>query len=92
MNSPARHYSMGRKSFEKIFDLEPLTKVTKGDLVEENPERRCCPRRYDLVVLGAYGHNRPRYLNLISDEALNFGSSFLTTVRFLSYRDKAESK
>ena len=88
MNSPARHYSMGHKSLESL-DLEPLTKVTKGDLVEEIL-RDVAVHRYDLVVLGAYGHNRPRYLNLISDEALNLAR--LTTRPILVYRDKAETK
>jgi len=42
------------------------------------------------TVLGAYGHNRPRYLNLISDEALNLAR--LTTRPILVYRDKADTK
>jgi hypothetical protein len=32
---------------------------------------RMSPSRYDLLVLGAYGHKRPKYLKVISDEALN---------------------
>jgi hypothetical protein len=42
------------------------------------------------TVLGAYGHNRPRYLNLISDEALILAR--LTTRPILVYRDKGETK
>jgi len=71
------------------LDLEPLTKITKGDLVEEIL-KDVAVHRYDLVVLGAHGLNRPRYLNLISDEALNLAR--LTTRPILVYRDKAETK
>lgn len=41
--------------------------------------------RYDLLVLGAYGHQRPKYLKIISDEALNLVR--LTTRPVLVYRD-----
>jgi nucleotide-binding universal stress UspA family protein len=71
------------------LDLEPLTKITKGELVEEIL-KDVAVHRYDLVVLGAYGRNSPRYLNLISDEALNLAR--LTTRPILVYRDKAERK
>ncbi len=66
-------------------DLEPLTKISKGDFVEEIL-KDVAINRYDLVVLGAHGHNRPRYLDLISDEALNLAR--LTTRPILVYRDK----
>ena len=88
MNSPARSLQHGAQILRDL-DLEPLTKVTKGDLVEEIL-RDVAVHRYDLVVLGAYGHDRPRYLNLISDEALNLAR--LTTRPILVYRDKAETK
>jgi hypothetical protein len=39
------------------------------------------------VVLGAYGHRRPKYLKMISDEALNIVR--LTTRPVLVYRDKS---
>ena len=41
--------------------------------------------RYDLLVLGAYGHQRPKVLKLISDEALNLVR--LTSRPVLVYRD-----
>ena len=44
--------------------------MVKGDLVEEIL-KDVAVHRYDLIVLGAYGHKRPKYLKLISDEALN---------------------
>ncbi len=71
------------------LDLEPLTKITKGELVEEIL-KDVAVHRYDLVVLGAYGRNSPRYLNLISDEALNLAR--LTTRPILVYRDQTERK
>jgi hypothetical protein len=39
-------------------------------------------------VLGAYGHKRPKYLKVISDEALNLVR--WTTRPVLVYRDKSE--
>jgi nucleotide-binding universal stress UspA family protein len=42
--------------------------------------------RYDLLVLGAYGHQRPKYLKMISDEALNLVR--LSTRPVLVYRDQ----
>ena len=44
--------------------------------------------RYDLLGLGAYGHKRPKYLKVISDEALNLLR--LTARPVLVYRDKTE--
>ena len=44
--------------------------------------------RYDLLVLGAYGHQRPKYLKVISDEALNLAR--LTTRPVLVYREQGE--
>ncbi len=41
-----------------------------GDFVEEIL-KEVAVNRHDLVVLGAYGHKRPKFLRLISDEALN---------------------
>ena len=45
--------------------------------------------RYDLLVVSAYGHKRPKYLKVISDEALNLVR--LTTRPVLVYRDKNEA-
>jgi nucleotide-binding universal stress UspA family protein len=69
------------------FDFEPITRMAKGDFVEEIL-KEVAVNRHDLVVLGAYGHNRPKYLKLISDEALNLAR--LTTRPILVYRDKAD--
>lgn len=69
------------------FDYEPITKMVKGDLVEEIL-KDVAVHRYDLIVLGAYGHKRPKYLKLISDEALNLAR--LTTRPILVYRNKME--
>jgi nucleotide-binding universal stress UspA family protein len=67
---------------------EPLKKMAKGGFVEEIL-KDVAIRRYDLLVLGAYGHRQPRYLKLISDEALDLVR--LTTRPVLVYRDKAEA-
>ncbi len=70
------------------FDFEPITKMTKGDFVEQIL-KEVAVHRYDLVVLGAYGHNRPKYLKLISDEALNLAR--LTTRPILVFRERTTS-
>lgn len=64
--------------------FEPVTKVAKGDF-EEEILKEVAVGRYDLVVLGAYGHKHPRYLPVISDEALNLAR--LTTRPVLVFRD-----
>jgi nucleotide-binding universal stress UspA family protein len=69
-------------------DYEPITKMAKGEFVEEIL-KEVAVRRYDLVVLGAYGHKRPKYLKLISDDALNLAR--LTTRPILVYREKTAS-
>jgi len=69
------------------FDYAPVTRMVKGDFVDEIL-KEVATERYDLVVLGAYGHNRPRYLKLITDEALNL--VHLTNRPVLVYRDEAE--
>jgi nucleotide-binding universal stress UspA family protein len=63
----------------------PATKVRKGNFVDE-VSREIAGSNYDLIVLGAYGHTRPRFLQLISDEALNIVRS--TSRPVLVYRDK----
>jgi nucleotide-binding universal stress UspA family protein len=70
------------------FDYDPITRTVKGDLVEEIL-KDVAVHRYDLIVLGAYGHKLPKYLKLISDEALNLAR--LTTRPILVYRNKMES-
>jgi nucleotide-binding universal stress UspA family protein len=66
----------------------PLRKMAKGNFVDEIL-KALVVERYDLLVLGAYGHNRPRYLKIISDEALDLVR--LTTRPVLVYRDLAEN-
>jgi nucleotide-binding universal stress UspA family protein len=67
----------------------PIKKTAKGDFVDEIL-KALAVERYDLLVLGAYGHNRPRYMRIISDEALNLVR--LTTRPVLVYRDKGEAQ
>ncbi len=67
----------------KDLGFEPLKKMAQGEFVEEIL-KDVARERYDLLVLGAYGHKRPRYLRLISDEALNLVR--LTTRPVLVYR------
>jgi nucleotide-binding universal stress UspA family protein len=61
----------------------PIKKLAKGDFVDEIL-KAVAVERYDLLVLGAYGHQRPKYLKIISDEALNLVR--LTTRPVLVYR------
>lgn len=68
------------------LDFDPITKMAKGELVEEIL-KDVAVNRYDLVILGAYGHKRPKYLKLISDDALNLAR--LTTRPILVFRDRA---
>jgi nucleotide-binding universal stress UspA family protein len=70
------------------FDYEPITKVAKGEFVEEIL-KDVAVQRYDLVVLGAYGRGRSKYMKMISDEALNLAR--LTTRPILVYRNKVEA-
>jgi nucleotide-binding universal stress UspA family protein len=63
----------------------PITKAAQGDFVEE-ALREIATGDYDLVVLGAYGHERPKVLKVISDEALTIVSRTLCPV--LVYRDR----
>ncbi len=66
---------------------KPLTKTLKGDFVDE-VLKEVRGSLYDLIVLGAYGHSRPKYLQLISDEALNLVRS--TTRPVLVFRDRTD--
>jgi len=66
------------------FGFPPIKKLAKGDFVDEIL-KAVAVERYDLLVLGAYGHQRPKYLKIISDEALNLVR--LTTRPVLVYRD-----
>jgi nucleotide-binding universal stress UspA family protein len=67
---------------------QPEIHARKGDYVDEVlKEVKALP--YDLVVLGAYGHRKPKYLRVISDEALNLVRS--TTRPVLVFRDRAEA-
>ncbi len=65
----------------------PVTKMAQGDFVDEIL-KAVAIERYDLLVLGAYGHKRPKYLKVLSDEALNLVR--LTTRPVLVFRDVGE--
>ncbi|MFZ3047498.1 MAG: universal stress protein [Desulfatirhabdiaceae bacterium] len=69
----------------KSFDLTPATQMATGNFTDEIV-KEVATARYDLIVLGAYGHNRPKYLSLISDEALNIAR--LTTRPVLVFRGR----
>jgi nucleotide-binding universal stress UspA family protein len=69
------------------FGYQPVKKMAKGDFVEEIL-KDVAIERYDLLVLGAYGHKKPRYLKVISDEALNLVR--LTTRPVLVYRESKD--
>lgn len=73
----------GRDTLREL-GYEPVTKLAQGDF-EEEILKEVAVGRYDLVVLGAYGHKHPRYLPVISDEALNLAR--LTTRPVLVFRD-----
>jgi nucleotide-binding universal stress UspA family protein len=71
----------------KKYGLAPVKKLAQGDFVDEIL-KAVAVERYDLLVLGAYGHKRSKYLKLISDEALNLVR--LSTRPVLVYRDKSD--
>lgn len=73
------------KGYETLqkYGYNPVRKKATGDFVEE-VLKSVAVERYDLLVLGAYGHRQPKYLKLISDEALNLVR--LTTRPVLIYR------
>jgi nucleotide-binding universal stress UspA family protein len=71
----------------KKSGYSPVTKTARGDFVDEIL-KEVATERYDLIVLGAYGHKRPKYLRIISDEALNLVR--LTSRPVLVYRDFVE--
>jgi nucleotide-binding universal stress UspA family protein len=72
----------------KDLGHEPETKTKKGEYVDE-VLREVKNSPYDLVVLGAYGHSKPKLLQMISDEALNLVRS--TTLPVLVFRGKSEA-
>jgi nucleotide-binding universal stress UspA family protein len=74
----------GEETLAKL-GCKPKKKLAKGDFTDE-VLKDVAIERYDLLVLGAYGHQSPRYLKVISDEALNLVR--LTTRPVLVYRDK----
>ena len=63
----------------------PIVKTQTGDFVDE-VLKDVARSRYDLLVLGAYGHNTPKYMRLLSDEALNLVR--LTNRPVLVFREK----
>ncbi len=76
----------GRETLHEL-GYEPVTKMAKGDF-EEEVLKEVAVGRYDLVVLGAYGHRQHKYLPVISDEALNLAR--LTTRPILVFRELGE--
>lgn len=72
----------GEETLRKL-GFTPVKKLAKGDFVDEIL-KAVAVERYDLLVLGAYGHQRPKYLKILSDEALNLVR--LTTRPVLVYR------
>ncbi len=76
----------GEETMRKL-GFSPIKKLAKGDFVDEIL-KAVAVERYDLLVLGAYGHQRPKYLKIISDEALNLVR--LTTRPVLVFRDARE--
>lgn len=78
----------GRETLHRL-GFEPVVKVAKGDF-EEEILKEVAAGRYDLVVLGAYGHKHPRFLPVISDEALNLAR--LTTRPVLVFRDVSQGE
>jgi len=77
----------GEETLKKL-GYTPIKKTAKGDFVDEIL-KAVTVERYDLLVLGAYGHKRPKYLKVISDEALNLVR--LTTRPVLVFRDYTET-
>jgi nucleotide-binding universal stress UspA family protein len=72
----------------KKYGFGPTKKLAQGDFVDEIL-KAVAVERYDLLVLGAYGHKRTKYLKMISDEALNLVR--LSTRPVLVYRDKSDT-
>lgn len=78
----------GRETLHRL-GFEPVTKLAQGDF-EEEILKEVAVGRYDLVILGAYGHKHPKYLPVISDEALNLAR--LTTRPVLVFRDASRGE
>ncbi|MEJ2093206.1 MAG: universal stress protein [Syntrophobacterales bacterium] len=76
----------GEETMRK-YGFTPIKKLAQGDFVDEIL-KAVAVERYDLLVLGAYGHQRPKYLKIISDEAMNLVS--LTTRPVLVYREPSD--
>jgi nucleotide-binding universal stress UspA family protein len=72
----------------KRHGYTPIKKMAQGDFVDEIL-KAVAVDGYDLLVLGAYGHQRPKFLKMISDEALNLVR--LSTRPVLVYRDQTET-
>lgn len=72
----------GFETLQKLGHV-PVTKTRKGEFVDE-VLKEVKGSSYDLIVLGAYGHKRPKFMPLISDEALNLVRS--TTLPVLVFR------
>lgn len=66
----------------------PALKAGEGDFVDETL-KEIMIGDYDLLVLGAYGHERPKYLRVLGDEAIHIVNR--TTRPVLVYRDKTDT-
>lgn len=77
---------LGKETLEKLGH-SPQVKEAAGDFVDETL-KEVISGNYDLVVLGAYGHDRPRIAKMISDEALSLVSR--TTRPVLVFRNKKD--
>ena len=73
----------------KEYGYTPVKKMAPGDFVDEIL-KAVAVERYDLLVLGAYGHKPPKYMKVLSDEALNLVR--LTSRPVLVYRDEKPAK
>jgi len=78
---------LGKETLEKLGH-SPEVREAAGDFVDETL-KEIISGNYDLVVLGAYGHDRPRIAKMISDEALSIVSR--TTRPVLVYRNKNDN-
>jgi nucleotide-binding universal stress UspA family protein len=67
------------------YGHSPISKIAKGDFVDEII-KAVAIERYDLLVLGAFDHQLPKYSKVMSEEVLNL--VWLTTRPVLVYREE----
>ena len=73
----------------KQFSHAPTTKSAEGDFVDEIL-KEAEAGNHDLIVMAAYWYARPKFLQTITDEALNLVRS--TRIPVLVYRDRGTDK